>query len=659
MKDSAVDFWDVLLHDIAAQPEFDKSKWIALFQHSQSATSARPSKTWLKNAKQLINDIGSPIVAEALLRWLTVIASRKSGAAGDGSLSDTQAISLRGLLWLTPLISAHVDVTHELSGIAQWTYKKIPGVGPRSAKVGNAAIYALSQIQTERAVGQLAILKVRIKLASAQKQIEKAFSAAAEGLGLDSGEIEEIGVPTYGLQPGGSMQQILGDHIGTIVAAGSEAKLVWSDSQGRQLKSVPSKVRNEFKEEFKDLKLILKDIQSMLPAQRDRIDSMFLQQKSWNYAKWRERYLDHPLVGTIASRLIWCIDGTSVLFREGKPITVDGDILSPSNDSAVTMWHPVGRDVAEIMAWRNRLEQWQVKQPFKQAHREVYLLTDAERRTVIYSNRFAAHVLRQHQFHALCAARGWKNKLRLMVDDFFPPATKHLPEWNLRAEFWIDGIGDEWSTDTNDAGVYLRVATDQVRFYLAEAAENYSYAGGGMYESAALGEGETVSEPLLLVEMPQLVFSEIMRDVDLFVGVASVGNDPNWADGGPDGRFRDYWQSYSFGELSGTAKTRLEVLEKLIPRLKIAPRCAFEDRFLVVRGDIRTYKIHLGSGNILMKPNDQYLCIVPDSRKQTKNDLFLPFEGDNMLSVIISKALLLAEDREIKDRTITSQIHLR
>ena len=46
-----------------------------------------------------------------------------------------------------------------------------------------------------------------------------------------------------------------------------------------------------------------------------------------------------------------------------------------------------------------------------------YLVTDAERRTERYSNLFAAHILRQHQFNALCGARHWKNKLRLMVDD--------------------------------------------------------------------------------------------------------------------------------------------------------------------------------------------------------------------------------------------------
>ena len=148
-----------------------------------------------------------------------------------------------------------------------------------------------------------------------------------------------------------------------------------------------------------------------------------------------------------------------------------------------------------------------------------------------------------------------------------------------------------------------------------------------------------------------------MRDVDLFVGVASVGNDPNWADGGPEGRYRDYWQSFSFGELSATASTRKTVLEGLIPRLKIADRCTFSDRFLVVKGDIRTYRIHLGSGNIMMEPNDEYLCIVPkQSTSKQSEGFFLPFEGDGTMSIILSKAFMLAEDTKIKDPTIVSQI---
>ena len=304
------------------------------------------------------------------------------------------------------------------------------------------------------------------------------------------------------------------------------------------------------------------------------------------------------------------------------------------------------------------MEERGITQPFKQAHREIYLLTDAERNTRTYSNRFAAHIIRQHQFNALCAARAWKNKLRLMVDDAYPPAAKELPHWGLRAEFWIEGIGQDHGTDTNESGVYLRLATDQVRFYRTNAARSLAHASGGGYGSSAAGPGEDhINDPLPLEVVPPLVFSEIMRDVDLFVGVASVGNDPTWQDGGPQGRYRDYWQSYSFGELSGTATTRKQVLERIIPRLKIAAQCSFSDRFLRVRGALRASKIHLGSANILMEPNDQYLCIVPDAQARVQqSDLFLPFEGDNVLSIIISKALLLAEDNKIKEPSITRQI---
>jgi hypothetical protein len=58
-----------------------------------------------------------------------------------------------------------------------------------------------------------------------------------------------------------------------------------------------------------------------------------------------------------------------------------------------------------------------------------------------------------------------------------------------------------------------------------------------------------------------------------------------------------------------------------------------------------------------MKPNDEYLCIVPDAKTRGKQeDVYLPFEGDATLSIILSKAFLLAADDKIKDETITRQI---
>jgi hypothetical protein len=36
--------------------------------------------------------------------------------------------------------------------------------------------------------------------------------------------------------------------------------------------------------------------------------------------------------------------------------------------------------------------------------------------------------------------------------------------------------------------------------------------------------------------------------------------------------------------------------------------------------------------------------------------VYLPFEGDSTLSIILSKAFLLSEDQKIKDATINRQI---
>jgi hypothetical protein len=137
-----------------------------------------------------------------------------------------------------------------------------------------------------------------------------------------------------------------------------------------------------------------------------------------------------------------------------------------------------------------------------------------------------------------------------------------------------------------------------------------------------------------------------------------VGNDPTWAANGP-AELHDYWSSYAAGELSTSAQARREVLQEILPRLKIAGRCTLEERYLVVRGDLRTYRIHLGSGNILMEPNNQYLCIVPargSGVETSGSQVFLPFEGDGVLAIILSKAFLLADDRAITDPSILRQL---
>jgi Domain of unknown function (DUF4132) len=640
---------DVALADLATLEEPEKIAWVKLLNSCALASGSSPTAKWLKATRSLLEEVGFPDFKRAVLAWFPLVDKPRTRTIRfwnqwepdpNNLITTKNADILKGLVWLCAL-QEDKEIARALMTLAVSAYRKVPLVGPRCVRVGNACVWALGEMPGSEGVSQLALLKAKVKTPTTQKGIRKALDAAAKRIGLPSDEIEEMAVPTYGLQEVGTRREELAGFTVELAVTGTAAtELRWFKPDGKKQSSVPQAVKEQHAEELKELNQSIKDIRKMLPAQAARIENLYLERKTWTLAAWRERYLDHPLVGTIARRLIWKFtsgeQSASGIWLKGQIVGLDGSALNLDAATKVELWHPLSATTADVMRWRELLVEHELQQPFKQAHREIYLLTDAERHTGVYSNRFAAHVIKQHQFHALANARGWKNKLRLMVDDFFPPATREMPAWSMRAEFWIEGIGETYEQDTTAAGTFLFLSTDQVRFYGLDAD----------------------SDLIAVDRVPPLVFSEIMRDVDLFIGVASVANDPTWSDGGPDGRYGDYWSSYSFGDLTETAKTRKQVLEKLIPRLKIADRCTLLDRFLIVRGDVRTYKIHLGSGNILMEPHDQYLCIVPNRSVSDdfKGKVFLPFEGDGTLSIILSKAFLLAADWKITDPTILHQI---
>lgn len=659
--EAALAYWGSL-------PLPEQRLWLELLDLILTNSAGTPNAKWLKSAQPYVQKLGSDSMATHVKGWFaqvdqgrTTVLERRYHYAPDPNLllDDRNADILKGLVWLTPEM-ADPELASAVAKLAISAYRKVPQVGPRCVRLGNACVWALGSMPPELGIPQLIWLQAKVKFGTAQKGIDKMFNQVAERVGLPRHEIEEMAVPSYGMEAVGSRREVLGEFTAELVVTGtSSTELRWFKPDGKPQKSVPAAVKADFAEDLKELKQAAQEIQKMIPAQRQRIEGLYLESKTWDFAIWRERYLDHPLVGTLARRLIWQFvqeDRIGVgIWHQGQLVNEAGDPLLGLETGAtkVQLWHPIHASTETILRWRQWLIEHQIQQPFKQAHREVYLLTPAEESTQSYSNRFAAHILKQHIFHALCGQRGWKNKLRLMVDDDAPPPMRMLTQYGIRAEFWVGGLGQ----DITDSATFLYVGTDQVRFYPEQAALNYAHVGGGIDYHPDRRHG-TEMDPLPVDQIPALVFSEIMRDVDLFVGVASVGNDPTWSDGGRDGLYRGYWYGYSFGTLNASAQTRRQVLETLIPRLKIAKQCHFEDKFLVVKGSFCTYKIHLGSGNILMDPGDRYLCIVSNQLKSNDNDsIFLPFEGDTTLSLILSKALLLANDTKIKDQTILAQIN--
>ena len=641
------DGWSNELCNLVAElSEAQRQALFALLVAVRDPSGSKPSAKWLKATGSLVDALGRNEFNQYLVRLLAKVGVDSGVPArvhawdedwtdGDPTLvSPVHAELLKGLIW-AGAAGADAEVVQAIGDAAERCFKKVPGVGPRAPKIGNACLAALALIRAPSAVAQLSRLQGRVKHHSSRTQVERALNRVAEQSGVSRDTLEDRSAPTCGLTALGRLERKLGDVTAVVQLTGSrDFELFWISATGKRQTSVPASVKNEHGEALKELKQQMKELEQQLPTQLRRLESMLLSQRSLAVAEFRERFLQHPLVGYLSRRLLWRVgDSSQICGLLGDQLVGADDQPRDALETAqVTLWHPLHSSVDEVQAWRRWLERHEITQPFKQAHREVYVLTDAERQTSTYSNRFAAHVLRQHQFGALCRERGWHYTLQGGFDSHNTPHVE-LPAHGFRVEYWVEGV--HGAGEISEAGIYLYAVTDQVRF---------------------VRSGEP--EPSELSQVPPLLFSEMMRDVDLFVGVCSVGNDPNWRDQGHLAQYAGYWQTYAFGELGETAKTRREALSRLLPRLKIAAVCSLEDRFLVVRGRYRTYRIHLGSANIQMEPNNQYLCIVPSRNAVTPGRIMLPFEGDTTLSLILSKALLLAADHKITDPSIQSQIGL-
>ena len=149
-------------------------------------------------------------------------------------------------------------------------------------------------------------------------------------------------------------------------------------------------------------------------------------------------------------------------------------------------------------------------------------------------------------------------------------------------------------------------------------------------------------EALPLTDVPPVVFSEALRDVDLFVSVTSIGADPDWHTRAEGRRFARYWNEVNLGELNAIGELRRDLLAELLPRLPIAPQAELEDPNLVVRGPRHTYRIHLGSGQIRISP-DQRRFELKGTAGRRAAQLYLPIDDDPILTGILAAALTLAK----------------
>ncbi|MGW3616340.1 DUF4132 domain-containing protein [Micromonospora arida] len=556
-------------------------------------------------------------------------------AAYGVPLHDDTDRLLRGLVWALSRQPDEraTDLLARVTAAAAAAPRQSPGF-PHAQKTAVAAIQLLAGRDGEAPLRTLARLAVTVRNKAVQSRVQTALATLGALRGWSLNEVMELAVDDHGLAPDGRLCTGVGPYEAAVEVIGEKARLTFS-RDAVALKGVPAAVKQAYGGELQRLRDLAKSVGATLSGERQRVEGLLSEERIWSYSDWSARYLEHPITATYGRRLVWETSSDGHRWTAGLPRRdSDGWTIADLEGRAapgdqVRLWHPVRATTDEVLAWREHVLATGLTQPFKQAFREVYLLTPAEERTHTYSNRFAAHILRYRQANALVRARGWQaGYLGTWDGGYESEATKPFGGGMWRASFHHQLVAN---TDERRHDVEF-CSTDQVRF--------------------AQRDGATW-QPTPVVDVPPLVFSEAMRDVDLFVGVTSIASDPQWADRGED-RFHAYWQSTAVAELTPSAQVRKDALARLLPRTNIADRVRLSERYLHVRGTIRSYRIHLGSGNIMMEPDDAYLCIV--AARDRTGRLHLPFDDDPMLSTILSKAFMLAADDTITDTTVLGQL---
>lgn len=370
------------------------------------------------------------------------------------------------------------------------------------------------------------------------------------------------------------------------------------------LKSVPARLgKNAYVAEVKDAHKKLKE--QYLRAKKLMEESM--ESGAEFTAAEVAGLFGNPVVRAILAPLVFvCGEETGFIVKEEENGRAgifmkswEDQISHLEADQKVRIAHPLDLYRAGVWhSYQKYLFDNQICQPFKQVFRELYVKMPEEL-GLKASRMFAGNQIQPQKTVGCLKGRRW-------VADYEEGLQKIYYKENIIARIYA--LADWFSPSDVEAPTLEWVEFSDRKTF----------------------------EALTIEQVPDLIYSEVMRDVDLAVSVAHAGGvDPE--------------TSHS------TIEMRRAIIGFNLPLFKL-DNVTLKESHALIQGTRGNYSVHLGSG-VVHQEGGAMLQILP-VHSQKRGKLFLPFvDEDPKTAEIMSKIVLLAEDKKIKDPFILDQIH--
>ncbi|HSO40882.1 MAG TPA: DUF4132 domain-containing protein, partial [Labilithrix sp.] len=245
----------------------------------------------------------------------------------------------------------------------------------------------LAQIGSDVALMHLDGIAEKVKFKGLQENAREKIEEVAKERALTRDELADRIAPTLDLDETGSRVLSFGtrsfrvgfdEHLAPFVTdeAGKRSDLP------KPRASDDAEVAAASVQAWKTLK---KDAKAVASSQIRRLERAMCSQRRWKATDFQTLLVAHPLVVHLARRLLWAVyEGPRIarLFRVAEDRSfgdADDGLLTLADDATVGLPHRLELADDDLRRWGQVFGDYEILQPFPQLDRDVYAVTDAER----------------------------------------------------------------------------------------------------------------------------------------------------------------------------------------------------------------------------------------------------------------------------------------